>query len=55
MGITVVESIKNGDKKLEIAAGAVIFSNSHAALLGSTVILIVEVTDTCGTHPGLSR
>lgn len=45
-GGTVVESIKNGDKELEIAAGAVIFNNSHTALLGSTVVLIVEVTHT---------
>lgn len=54
MGITVVESVENGDQKLEIAAEAVIFRSSHAAQSGSAVVLIVEVTDTCGTHPGLS-
>lgn len=32
MGITVVESIKNEDKKLEIAAGAVTFKHRYPAL-----------------------
>lgn len=50
IGIAVVESSENGDKKLAVAAGAVIFNNSHAALLGPRVVLILE-----GTHTGLSQ
>lgn len=50
MGITVVESIKNEDKKLEIAA--VMFKHRYPALLGSPVVWIVEITGTRGTYPG---